>query len=112
MEKGYKNAQMREGNEFNAWRHLFLVNELNELQTAKLISTESNFLIYGLLMEGFGLKYLATQDPDFVFTDKNSAENYVLFFFVTVCVFYASGILQYGFRYLTKPCNSLKVVEF
>ena len=71
---------------------LNLVNELNELQTYKLISTELNLIAYALIMEGFGLKYLITHDPDFTYTDNGSPENPALFFFVTVVVIFGCGM--------------------
>ena len=48
----------------NAWRGLFLMNELNELQLYKMISIEFTLIIYALVMEGVGVKYFATHDPD------------------------------------------------
>jgi hypothetical protein len=48
----------------NAWRSLFLANELNELQVNKLISIEFTLILYVFIMEGFGWKNLATQDPN------------------------------------------------
>ena len=103
---------MKQKRDLNAWRYLFLVNELNELQTTKLINTELNFFLYGLLMEGVGLKYWITHDPDLNLSDNNSPENYVLFYFVTVSVIFGCGVIQYCFKMLTSPCNALKTEEF
>jgi hypothetical protein len=52
----------------NAWRRLFLLNELSELQTYKLISTELNLFLYALIMEGFGLRNFASNDPELEFS--------------------------------------------
>lgn len=77
----------------NAWRSLFLLNELNELQTTKLISTDFTLLTYAVLMEGFGFKYWTSHSPKLDFSDYNSPLNYCLFFFVTTCIIYIVGIL-------------------
>jgi len=57
-----------EGNrrEVNAWRNLHLLNELNHLQTYKLIGTEFTLIVYGIVMEGFGLKYWINYTPDLI----------------------------------------------
>ena len=49
----------------NAWRSLFLINELNELQTYKLITQEFTLILFALIMEGFGLKYWTQHSPSF-----------------------------------------------
>jgi len=41
----------------NAWRSLFLINELNELQNYRIISSNVTLFLYGLFMEGIGLRY-------------------------------------------------------
>lgn len=82
------------------------------MQTYKLISTELNLILYALIMEGFGVKYLDTHDPDFVTTNYNSPSNPALFFFVTVCVIYLCGVAQYLFRFLFSKCRPFKTEEF
>jgi hypothetical protein len=47
----------------NAWRSLFLLNEINEMQLYKIISIEFTLVIYALIMEGVGVKYFATYSP-------------------------------------------------
>lgn len=98
----------------NAWRSLFLLNELNELQCVKLISTNFTLLAYATLMEGFGLKYWTSHSPDLDFEDINSPLNYTLHFFVTTLVIYGVGILQYVFWYFPTIRNKfpMKHVEF
>ena len=55
--RGYKN-DLQTG--VNAWRSLLLLNEFNELQTYKLISTEFTLIVYAFFMEGLGWRYLST----------------------------------------------------
>ncbi len=52
-----KERRSRDKLDVNAWRSLFLVNELNELQNYKIISSNVTLFVYGLLMEGVGLRY-------------------------------------------------------
>jgi len=96
----------------NAWRSLFLVNELNELQGYRLISMEFTLFAYAILMEGFGLKYWITHDPDLNLTENNSPRNFTLFFFVTTLVIYGVGVAQYAFAYIMSNTNALKTLDF
>lgn len=98
----------------NAWRSLFLLNELNELQTYKLISTDFTLLMYALLMEGFGMKYWCSYSPALEVHDYSSPQNYVLFFFVTTIIIFVVGAAQYVFRYFPPVRNNLvmKHTEF
>ncbi len=45
-----KERRSRDKLDVNAWRSLFLVNELNELQNYKIISSNMTLFVYGLLM--------------------------------------------------------------
>lgn len=47
----------------NAWRQLFLVNELNEIGSYRLINSSISLFIYALVMEGFGIRYWTNEDP-------------------------------------------------
>ena len=76
----------------NAWRHLLLINEFNELQTYRLISPEVTLILYALIMEGIGLTNWVDHDPTLHLDLKNSPRNFVLVFFVTACVIYVVGI--------------------
>ena len=62
------------------------------MQTYRLISSEVTLLMYGLFMEGFGLKYWDAYDPDFNRDATNSPRNFALFFFVTTIVIYGIGL--------------------
>jgi Meckelin (Transmembrane protein 67) len=89
-----------------------LVNELNELQTYKIISIEFTLLTYAFFMDGIGFRYFSSQNPDFENKPNKSPENYVLNFFVTAIVMYLIGIAQYIFRYLIKIWKPLPYEEF
>jgi len=99
----------------NAWRRLFLLNELSELQSYKLISTELNLILFALIMEGFGFSNLASNDPELELSENKSPQNYTMFFFVTVCVTFGTGLIQYGSRYICtcdKVFGPLKTTSF
>jgi meckelin len=106
-----KDADLNSKREVNAWRSLFLLNELNELQTYKLIQTDFTLIVYGIVMEGFGIKYWTSYAPDLVTVATNSPNNYTLFFFVTACLVYIIASIQYAFKYLVKGKFPLKTEE-
>lgn len=86
----------------NAWRSILLMNELNEMQTYRLISSEFTLIMYGLFMQGYGLKYWDSHDPDLNVTQTNSPRNFALFFFVTTIVIYTIGLFQYALIHLCR----------
>lgn len=98
----------------NAWRSLFLLNELNELQCTKIISTNFTLIAYAVLMEGFGFRYWTSHSPNLDFKNLSSPLNYTLHFFVTTLIIYSVGIVQYVFRYLPPVKNRfpMKHTEF
>jgi len=51
-------------------------------------------------MEGFGLRNFASNDTELELTENKSPMNYTMFFFVTVCVIFGTGLIQYGARYM------------
>jgi hypothetical protein len=67
------------------------MNEFCELQVYKCISIEFTLLMYLFLFEGFGLKNWSTHDPDVLYHETNSPNNYVLRFFVTSMIFLCIG---------------------
>ena len=99
-------------NDVNGWRAIFLVNELAELQTYRLIRTDFTLFVYILLMEGVGLRYWTTHDPDLKIHDTNSPKNYTLYFFVTTLIIYAAGIIQYTAQYAVKHWWPLRTEDF
>lgn len=63
-------------------------------------------------MEGFGLKYWTSYDPDLNTYSTDSPQNYTLFFFVTACLIYAIGCLQYAVKHALAGSFPLRHVEF
>jgi meckelin len=97
----------------NAWRSLFLLNEFNELQTAKLISIEFTLITFAFFMEGLGWRYTTTFAPTLdTSASANSPENFVLNFFITAILMYIIGTAQYLFQYMIKFKFALKAEEF
>ena len=96
----------------NAWRSLFLINELNEIGRYRLISSNFTLFIYALLMEGIGMRYWTNEDPNLAVIKTNSKENWVIFFFVSTLIIYVIAGIQYGGRYLLKNSFPLKTEEF
>ena len=96
----------------NAWRQLFLVNELNEISNYKLINTNVSLLLYALFMEGVGLRWWTSEDPNLRNSKNNAEENWVVFFFVSTLVIYVISAVQYIIRYALKKWIPLKTEEF
>ena len=96
----------------NAWRQLFLVNELNEVSNYKIINTNVTLLLYGLFMEGFGLRWWTNEDPNLNNSKNNAEENWVVFFFVSTLVIYVISAVQYVCRYAVKKWFPLRTEEF
>ena len=63
-------------------------------------------------MEGFGLKYWTSHDPDLKTYETDSPQNYVLFFFVSTIIIYGLGIIMYGMQYALKGTFPLRHDEF
>lgn len=91
---------------------MLLLNELNELQTYRIINTELTLIAYAFFMEGIGWRWISTHNPNLESKEHSSPENYVLGFFVTTMVMYAIGIVQYIIRYLIKIWFPLPFEEF
>lgn len=76
-----------------------MINELNELQTYRIISCEVTLIIYALIMEGIGLTNWVNHDPNLTIQKEKSPRNFALVFFVTTLVIYGIGIVQYLIKY-------------
>lgn len=96
----------------NAWRQLFLMNELNELQTYRIISCELTLLVYALIMEGIGVTNWVNHDPNLTIHKEASPRNFALVFFVTTLVIYGIGVVQYLVKYMFQLCYPLETTEF
>lgn len=65
----------------NAWRHIFVVNELNELQMQRFVSIELTIIFYVFLQQGEGWQYWSNLDPSFVEEETYSPNSYILKYF-------------------------------
>lgn len=93
-DREYKNIE-----EPKAWRPIFVMNELNELLTFKVIHVEV-LLIWGtFIMVGQGWEYASLYDPKVRLSDTRSDESYVLMFFFFTIVFMVTGVILYLVRY-------------
>lgn len=68
----------------SVWRKMFIVNKWNELQVSRAVSIEATLFVLIFLLEGNGLKYHATAQPDFNDLDPMAAPiDPILRFFVS-----------------------------
>ena len=81
----------------NPWRRLLVVNEFNELQGQKHMSSEMILILFLVISEGFGYKYWSQMEPTLSTTKTDSPESQPLNFFVTTCIVFGIGSLQYLF---------------
>ena len=88
------------------------MNELNELQTFRIISCELTLIIYALIMEGIGLTNWVNHDPSLTSHTESSPRNFALVFFVTTLVIYGIGVVNYAVVYVLKMCYPLQTTEF
>ena len=81
----------------NAWRHVFITNEFNELQTSfRYINPETTFIWFIFMWTGFGWENLSQSDP--VFTIENNplqGQNPMLKFFTVSLLFICIGGAQF-----------------
>ena len=112
---GGLNPEQESKVDVNAWRSLFLLNEFNEMQTYRLVSSELTLILYGLFMEGLGMKYLDSYDPYYnpLSSDSTDAPRFfALFFLITTLVIFGIGVLQYALRLAVTRCAPLRTTEF
>ena len=79
----------------NPWRRLYIANEFNELQGTKHITTEMILLLFLVVVEGFGYKYLALMESTSSRVDSDSPESFPLSFFVITTVIFVLGVGEY-----------------
>lgn len=82
----------------SAWRYLFIVNELNELQALRYISIEFTLFLFVFFLDGLGWDELSRAQPnsDVGFTTSNtSPRNPVLRYFLTCSLLLIIGYTQY-----------------
>jgi len=79
----------------NPWRRLLIVNELNELQSQKHISSELILILFLVVAEGFGYKNWSAMEPNLTTLKSDSPESHPLNFFVITCIIFGIGTIQY-----------------
>jgi len=89
-----------------------VVNELHELQMETIVNHEFTLLLYALIMEGVGVRFYSTHDPQLSTDQFDSPENYALKFFVTALLLIFISVGQYVLKYMVKAIFPLKVEEF
>ena len=77
------------------WRRLYIVNEFNEMQKNKMITSELILLTFLVIAEGFGFKYYSLMEPNLARDSSDSPESYILNFFVITCIIFGVGCLEY-----------------
>mmetsp|Transcript_4701 Transcript_4701/g.8015 ORF Transcript_4701/g.8015 Transcript_4701/m.8015 type:complete len:521 (+) Transcript_4701:1152-2714(+) len=100
------------GEAVNPWRKLYVVNELNELQTTKFITPEVILLLFLVITEGFGVKHWAILEPQLSFQEQESPYIFILTFFVITIVIFGVGSLQYAITMLFKFKFAPDFVDF
>ena len=73
---------------------LFLANELNELQTERLIDFTTTFILYGCFMKGFNFEELALLKPYLEFGNDffELPQHYMLKFFISSFLLLSIGV--------------------
>lgn len=82
----------------NPWRRLFIVNEFNEMQSSKHVTSEAILLLFLVFTEGFGMKNYSVMEPNLSMQKSDSPESYPLNFFVITCVIMGIGTMQYIYQ--------------
>jgi len=82
----------------SVWRKIFVVNEWNELQMTRGISIELTLFLVIFLLEGMGLKNLATAQPNTADLSSNAGPiDPLLRFFVSSLVWIVVALLQFAY---------------
>ena len=108
IDREYKRGQ----SEVNGWRTIFVANELNELQTMRLVSTEATLVWYAFFMLGEGWLYTAEHDPEMNTTASRSPLNFVLQFFISALVLVSIAAVQYALKRVLSIWFPLRSQEF
>lgn len=96
----------------NPWRRLLIVNEFNELQGQKHISSELILILFLVVAEGFGYKHWSLMEPTLSTLKSDSPESHPLNFFVITCIVFGIGVLQYALTMLIALKYPPPYVEF
>lgn len=96
----------------NAWRHIFVANELNELQTQRYISVEITLLVYIYLMQAEGWAHWCNYDPAMNSKETGSPRSQILYFFFSICLLSVIGFVQFVGRHIFKCFLPLRSEDF
>lgn len=96
----------------NPWRRLYIANEFNELQGTKHVTTEMILLLFLVIVEGFGFKYLALMEATPSRVPSDSPENFCLSFFVITTVIFVIGVGEYCLQMLLQLFDPPSYVDF
>ena len=82
----------------SAWRYLFIVNELNELQALRYVSIEFTLILFVFFLDGLGWNEMSTAQPNTNVgnsTTSTSPKNPVLSYFLTSSLLLVIGYTQF-----------------
>ena len=96
----------------NPWRRLLIVNEFNELQGDKHMTSELILLLFLVVSEGFGFRYWSLMEKNLSTSNSDSPESYPLNFFVTTVIIFGIGTVQYFITLLISLKFPPAYVEF
>jgi meckelin len=96
----------------NPWRRLYIANEFNELQGTKHVTTEMILLLFLVVVEGFGYKYLALMESTPSRELSDSPESFPLSFFVITTVIFVLGVGEYILQMLLQLYDPPSYVDF
>lgn len=99
----------------SAWRYLFIVNELNELQSQRYVSIEFSLIFFVFLLDGLGWDELSRAQPnvDVGHLEGNtSPKNPVLRYFLTCSLLLIIMYLQFVVRKVISNLKATPVQNF
>ena len=79
----------------NAWRHIFVVNELNEMQMQTYVSVELTIMCYVWFMQAEGFENWCNYDPNLSLEPTKSPNSYILKYFMGTIMLFIIGYVQY-----------------
>lgn len=111
-ERDFYERELKEAEEPKAWRPIFVMNELNELLSSKVIHVEVLLVWTTFLMVGQGWEYASLYDPRVEFDKTRSPESYILLFFLYTLVIMVTGVVLYLIRYIFSFLFPLPYMDF
>lgn len=95
-----------------AWRPIFVMNELNELLTTKVVSVEVVLIWSLFFIKGQDWEWIAQYEPEVGTNNTRSPESYVMSFFIYTLVVMLTGFVIYIIRYATAFLFPPSYMEF